>query len=164
MLTPCRRRLPDGVAVGSAGSALVLFPAAALIMVVLAAMAVDSSVAFLARRELTGATAAAANDASTVALSPDAFYRAGRLEIDASTLSELAARRVAMVLDPNRHRALQVSAVAVPPAEPGCGWTVQVSASSSVSYVFARALPQADEGVRVTATSTARPAMPGREC
>ena len=141
-----------------------LFPAAVLIMVVLAAMAVDSSVAFLARRELTEATAAAANDAATMSLAPGAFYERGGLEIDADVLVQVATRRVAMVLDAHRHRDLQVSAIAVPPPAPGCAWSVRVSAASSVDYVFAPALPGADDGARITVTSSARPSLRSERC
>ena len=43
------------------GSTLLLFPAALLIMLVLAAITVDSAIAFMAQRQLVNATAAAAN-------------------------------------------------------------------------------------------------------
>ena len=46
------------------GSSLLLFPAGVLIVMVLAAMAVDTSIAFMGQRELANATAAAANDAA----------------------------------------------------------------------------------------------------
>ena len=143
---------------------LVLFPAGVLIMIVLAATAVDSSVAFLARRELTEATAAAANDAAIMSLSPISFYEGGRLEIDAEALAGVATRRVVMVLDAGRHRDLEVSTVALPPSAPGCAWTVRVSATSSVDYVFAPALPGSDTGVRITVSSTARPVTSSERC
>ena len=68
------------------GSVLMLFPAAVLVVLILGAIAVDASVAFLAKRELNDASAALANDLAIEALSNDAFYhspdRAPRLELD----------------------------------------------------------------------------------
>src|SRR3712207_1178709 len=43
------------------GSALILMPAAVLVLVILAAIAVDAAIMFLGERELAAATAAAAN-------------------------------------------------------------------------------------------------------
>jgi hypothetical protein len=99
-----------------------------------------------------------------MSLSPAAFYQGGRLEIDADALARTAGRRVAMVLDAERHRDLEVSAVARPPSAPGCAWSVRVSATSSVDYVFAPALPGADVAARITASSTARPVASSDRC
>ena len=73
------RRPPPGAIVADGvrqrGSVLLLFPAAVLIVLVLSAITVDSSIAFLAQRELANATAAAANDAASRAVDGQAFYR-----------------------------------------------------------------------------------------
>ena len=72
--------------------------------------------------------------------------------------------RVRLAIDESRHRALEVRAVASPPLRAGCPWTVRVSASSRVSYVFAKALPGGPDEAAVRATSVAGPeqgATPG---
>jgi Flp pilus assembly protein TadG len=139
------------------GSVLLLFPAGVLIVLVLSAITVDTSIAFLAQRELANATAAAANDAASRAIDSDAFYEGDRLELDPDAVAAVAEERVRLALDGTRHRGLQVRAVATPPMGPGCPWTVQVSASSRVAYVFAKALPGGPDEAAVRATSVAGP-------
>jgi hypothetical protein len=139
------------------GSALLLFPAALLIMVALAAMTVDSSIEFLAQRELSNATAAAANDAATEALSDRSFYQGDRIELSSSAVEAVAVDRVFALVDQRRHHGLAVQADAIPPAAPGCAWTVRVIATSQVDELFGRALPGASRAVAVRAQSTASP-------
>ncbi len=126
-------------------------------MVALAAMAVDSSIAFLAQRELANATAAAANDAATQAVSDASFYRDNRIELSADVVAAVAVDRVHSLVDSDRHHGLSVEAEAVPPAGPGCGWTVRVRASSQVDELFSRALPGASGRADVRARSSAVP-------
>lgn len=139
------------------GSVLLLFPAAVLIVLVLSAITVDSAIAFLAQRELANATAAAANDAAARAVDSQAFYRDDRVELDSSAVEAVAAERVRLAIDQTRHRDLEVRVTASPPATAGCPWTVRVSASSRVPYVFARALPGGPDEASVRATSVASP-------
>jgi Flp pilus assembly protein TadG len=134
---------------------LLLFPAAVLIVLVLAAITVDTSIAFLAQRELANATAAAANDAAGRGVDGGAFYRDDRVELDPHAVEEVAGERVRLAIDQTRHRGLQVVVRATPPTAPGCPWTVQVSASSRVPYVFAKALPGGPDEASVRATSVA---------
>lgn len=141
-----------------------LFPAAILIMVALAAMAVDSSIAFLAQRELANATAAAANDAAAQAVSDSAFYEQDRIELSASTVESVAVDRVHSLVDRSRHHGLSVEAVAEPPAGPGCGWTVRVRASSQVDELFGRALPGGTGRADVRARSSAVPRQDAGVC
>jgi Flp pilus assembly protein TadG len=136
---------------------LLLFPAAVLIVLVLPAITVDSSIAFLAQRELANATAAAANDAAGEAVDGEAFYGRDRVELDPAAVEAVAVERVRLAIDESRHRDLEVRAVASPPMRAGCPWTVQVSASSRVSYVFAKALPGGPDEAAVRATSIAGP-------
>ncbi|MGH9189901.1 MAG: hypothetical protein ACRD0Q_07715 [Acidimicrobiales bacterium] len=136
---------------------LLLFPAAVLVMLVLAAIAVDLSAAFLAQRELADATAAAANDAATLALSDRDFYRAGHVSLDAAALQQIAEQRISMVLDVRRHQHLTIQAEPIEPATAGCHWAVRVSASSSVRYVFAPAIPGGPDEALLQASSIARP-------
>jgi len=139
------------------GSTLLLFPAAVLIMMALAAMAVDSSIAFLAQRELANATAAAANDAAAEAISDASFYQQNRIELSAATVEAVAMDRVFSVVDQSRHHSLAVRAEAMPPAAAGCAWTVRVQASSQVDELFAKALPGGMGRVDVKARSSASP-------
>jgi Flp pilus assembly protein TadG len=138
------------------GSVLLLFPAAVLIVVALAAVAVDSSIAFLGERELANATAAAANDAAGQAVSDRAFYQGGRIELDPAAVERVAVNRVRAALD-GRHRDLAVEARAMPPSAAGCGWTVRVSARARVSYIFSPAVPGGPDSVAVDATTVAGP-------
>jgi len=142
-----------------AGSTLLLFPAAVLVMLVLAAMTVDTSIAFLAQRELRNATAAAANDAASLGLDDGAFYRDDRVALSASAVEDVAVERVRQLVDRQRHHSLAVQAEAVPPAGPGCAWTVRVTASSRVDELFAKALPGGPGQVDVRARSVAAPSQ-----
>lgn len=143
---------------------LLLFPAALLIMVALAAITVDSAIAFMAQRQLLNATAAAANDAATQALSDRAFYENDRLELSPSTVESVAVDRVFQLVDTARHHALAVTAQASPPAAAGCAWTVRVHASSRVDELFGKAMPGSSGQVAVHAQSTASPRQGAGEC
>ena len=126
-------------------------------MLALSAITVDSSIAFLAQRELANATAAAANDAASEAIDGQAFYQGDRITLDPAAVEAVAVERVRLAIDQSRHRGLDVRAVASPPVGPGCPWTVRVSASSRVSYVFAKAIPGGPDEASVRATSVAGP-------
>ena len=153
-------RRPDG----QRGSTLLLFPAALLIMVALAAITVDSAVAFLAQRELANATAAAANDAATRGLSEEAFYERDSIELSSDAVEDVAVARVLQLVNGARHHDLAVQAVASAPAA-GCStWTVRVTASSRVDELFGRAMPGADGQVAVRAESTASPRQGDESC
>lgn len=143
---------------------LLLFPAALLIMVALAAITVDSAIAFMAQRQLANATEAAANDAATEALSDRAFYQDDRIELSPAAVESVAVDRVFQLVDGNRHHGLAVTAEASPPAGPGCSWTVRVRASSRVDELFGRAMPGSDGQVDVHAESTASPRLSAGGC
>ena len=145
------------------GSVLLLFPAGVLIVVVLAAMAVDASIAFLGDRELAAAVAAAANDAATEALSDEAFYGDGRLELDDWEVEQVAEERVRTSLDTGRHRQLTVRAT-VERSSGGCAWSLRVEASARVSYLFASALPGGPDEARVDSTAQSAPLEEDTRC
>jgi hypothetical protein len=126
-------------------------------MVALAAVTVDSAIAFLGQRELLNATAAAANDAATEALSDQSFYVGNRVELSASGVEAVAVARIRALVDPARHHDLSIEAVAEPPRIAGCAWTVRVSASSRVDQLFGRAMPGSSGQVAVYAHSVASP-------
>lgn len=141
-----------------------LMPVGILAVVVLAAVAVDASVAFLGERELSGAVSAAANDAATQALSDRGFYRRGGVELDDREVERIAVDRVRSSLDPGRHRSLVVHAEVIRPRGAGCAWTLRVEASASVRYVFAPALPGGPDEARVDATASASPYQEDTQC
>jgi Flp pilus assembly protein TadG len=132
------------------GSALLLFPAAVLVMMVLGAITVDFSIAFLGERELAGATAAAANDVAARALDNRQFYQDGVLALDPVVAVQLATDEVRSALDARRYHDVRVTVRLAEGAR-----AVEVTASARVDYLFARALPAGPDGARVAATTTA---------
>jgi Flp pilus assembly protein TadG len=146
------------------GSVLLLFPVGVLAVLVLAALAVDASIAFLGERELSGAVAAAANDAAAEALSNRAFYAEGHLALQPADVERVAEARVRASLDPSRHLGLTVRANAVPPSGASCSWSVQVRAFARVRYLFARALPGGPDEAMVDASASASPAESDALC
>jgi Flp pilus assembly protein TadG len=149
-----RPELPAALRRTERGSTLLLFPTAVLIMVALAAMTVDSAIGFMAQRELVSATAAAANDVATLALSDTAFYEDDVIALSPSDVETRAIERVQQLLD-DRHEDLVVTATATQVA--GCAWTVTVTASSRVDELFGSAMPGSDGEVAVHASSVASP-------
>ena len=145
------------------GSVLLLFPAGLLAVIVLAAIAVDASIAFLGERELAAAVAAAANDAATEAISDEAFYRAGRVELDAGEVERVAEERVRASLDSGRHRGLEVRASVIPAAG-GCAWSLRVEAAATVRYIFSPAVPGGPDEARVDSAATSSPVQEGGAC
>lgn len=114
------------------GSALALVPAGFLVLIILAAIAVDSAVAFLGQRQLGDAVAAAANDAAAAAISNSSFYRGGQINIDPAVAALVVCQSIKAQGSNLQH--LQVS-IAV------AGPVIAVRATASVQEVFGRALP-----------------------
>ncbi len=133
------------------GSVLMLVPAGVLVLVILGAIAVDFSVAFLGQRELTNAAAAAANDAST-AIAEARFYRGGNGAAGEVVIDEArAARAVDQALAARVPRGVSIDGVSVDPS----GGQVCVVLRGRVDYVFARAIPGMADGAAVRGRSTA---------
>jgi hypothetical protein len=134
------------------GSALMLMPAAVLIVLVLAAITVDTAVVHLARRDLLHAADAAANDAVTYGLDEDRLRRGDGYRLDH--------RRVHQAV----HGALEsrglLDRLAAPPGVTVIGDDrVVVVVRMQVEHVFARALPGAGTTrveVRSSATAAQR--------
>lgn len=145
------------------GSVLLLFPVGVLAVIVLAAIAVDSSIAFLGERELAGAVAAAANDAATQAISDQAFYSRGTIELDDAAVERVAEERVRTSLDVSRYQGLAVQATVVRPAA-GCAWALEVTASATVHYLFAGVVPGHPRVARVDSTARSRPVQQDTKC
>jgi Flp pilus assembly protein TadG len=150
-----------GTAHGQRGSALVLVPAAVLVLVILGAIAVDLSIVFLGQRELANAAVAAANDAATAAISKEAFYRGrghrapGAIEVDDRQARDVAAQ----VLSVQAPRAVTVTGVEV--RSPGS--QVCVAVEGRVDHLFARAIPGVPRSttVRGRASASAVQGPPG---
>jgi hypothetical protein len=112
---------------------LILVPAGVLVLIVLAAIAVDMGVVYLGQRQLADATAAAANDAAGAGLSDSAFYRHGSVNLDEQRVAQVvcAAMR-AQTANVVRNLTLEVAVE---------GQTVAVRSHGLVEEVFGRALP-----------------------
>jgi Flp pilus assembly protein TadG len=134
---------------GERGSALALVPAAVLVFVVLGAIAVDFTVAFLAERGVSNAAAAAANDVAGAALDQERFYADGAIRLDAAAAQSIGRSSVeAAGLDHLEDVDVRVSVRGDVPE-------VTVTVSARAGYVFAKALPGGPDGVDVEATATA---------
>lgn len=131
---------------GEAGNALLLFPAAVLVLVILGALAVDLGVAHLAQRDLANLSAAVANDIAA-ALDQESFYVEGETRID----PDLAERILDAAIAAHPGDAVEVT---------GGGWEllaaveVLVWFEGEVPVIFAGAL-DADGVRRVRAESRA---------
>lgn len=66
------------------GSVLLLFPAAVLVLVVIASLAVDRAIVFGAQRELVATAETAANDGAAAGLDLDALRAGGPIRYDAT--------------------------------------------------------------------------------
>ncbi len=140
---------------------LLLFPAAVLVVVVLAAIAVDAAIAFLGQREMANAVAAAANDAAALGIEERAFYREGTVDLDPGAVVVVAEERVRTVLDPARFHDLQVDVTVGPAGSGPCPPRVRVRATASVDALFARALPGGSRHTRVQAVASGSPRQDG---
>jgi hypothetical protein len=135
------------------GSALLLMPAAVLVMVVLGAFAVDAAVVFLAEREVANLAAGIANDIAGAALDREDFYEGsggGRdVRIDPDRAREVLELSLG-AYRPDHLRDVRPLALSYPAAD-----EVAVRIGASVDYVFSSALPSAADGADVNATATA---------
>ena len=134
------------------GNALFLVPAGILILVMLAAIAVDFSHLHLERRELLAATSAAANDAVT-AIDQD-LLRSGvdaRFELDVARVEAVAAASLAA-------RGFTVAPTVSLSASAAGNPVVTVQVSRTVDYIFVKAVPGGSRGFTVTAEASAEAA------
>lgn len=137
------------------GSALALVPAGFLVLIILAAITVDSAVAFLGQRQLGDALAAAANDAAGAAISNTSFYGSGQVVIDPALAAAVVCQTVA-AQDSGLHLVRIQIAVA--------GTVIGVRGTAEVDEVFGRALPglhQRQVSAVATATAAEHPAASG---
>ena len=115
------------------GSVLALIPAGFLVLVLLAALAVDSAVAYLGRQQLQDSLSAAANDAVTAGLSDASFYRHGALILDPAAAARAVCAAVASQGDSTLHGVEVAMAVD--------GDTIRLIGSATVDAVFGTAIP-----------------------
>lgn len=110
-----------------------LVPAGFLVLMLLAAIAVDSAVAYQARNQLHDALAAAANDAVGGAVDSPSFYSHGSVILDAGTVASVVCRSVeAQALGPLHGLRLGIAV---------SGDAVRVTGQATVSAVFGRFVP-----------------------
>lgn len=130
-----------------------LVPAAVLVLLALAAIAVDSAIVFMTQRQAGDVAAAAANDAAGAALSEGAFYKGGAVDID-------LARATQVVNDAVVARGTGLDLVG-PPSVVVSGRQVCVTVQARVRYLVSPALPGAPRTRLVTARAAAT-AVEGR--
>jgi hypothetical protein len=140
-----RRRRPVPFS-GERGSAMMLVPAGFLVLMLFAAIAVDSAGTFLAQRQLTDALAAAANDAATAGLDNTAYYERGDLVLDPGASARVVCRSMAAQGDGDL-RDLELQAGVSGPV-------IAVRGTAEVDVIFGRIIPHF--GIRrVTGEATA---------
>ncbi|HEY7071950.1 MAG TPA: hypothetical protein VH479_17625 [Acidimicrobiales bacterium] len=138
---PLRPRLAaDG------GSILLLVPAAFLVVMILASIAVDMSLVHLRQREAHDLAASAANDAVTAA-SDHLGLRHGQIQLAQADAEAVVARIVAA-----SDLAPQVVGTPVVRIRPDA---VEVELSVRADYVFASVVPGAPDSTTVTARASA---------
>jgi Flp pilus assembly protein TadG len=138
---------------GDQGSALMLVPAGVLVMLILAAIAVDLSAVHLAQRGLLDAAADAANDAAGAAINESSLRTSGSYRVDVDRARRIATESVLAQRIP--HLDFAASRVEVDPAT----GTVTVVLVRSVDRIFARAIPGAADTVQLTARAQAFPVV-----
>jgi Flp pilus assembly protein TadG len=134
------------------GSALMLVPAGVLVLVALAAMAVDTGVVYLGQRQLADAVSAAANDAAGAGISDAGFYRSGAVRLDESRVASVVCATI------RSQSANTVQAVAIEVAV--SARVVSVRAIGRVPRVFGGAIPGVSRNQAVRAEATAVAAGP----
>ncbi len=143
MLRPAH---PSGRTGHDGGSALVLMPAAVLVLIVLAAICVDLSAVQLRQRELVVAAQAAANDAAAVAFDEAGFYDDGIVALDARTARHVAAASLAANAPEAVIDGFRVDAGSA---------TVEIRVAATAATVFARGLPGGPRTVALRARARA---------
>lgn len=132
------------------GTAMMLVPAGFLILIILAAITVDFSVAFLGAREVSDEANAVANDIAAKAVDIDAFRKDGTVVIDCTKAAELAQEASTRLPPPW----LKDATIEVSVCRPD-GDTVTVAARGTVDYIFSKGLPGGPRTVGVHATGSA---------
>ena len=145
------RQRPAGATLGGhdAGTVLLLFPAAAFAVLVLAAITLDIGLVHVRAQELRAVAGSAANDA-VGALDSDRLRSTGAVSFDPAEAERLA--RVAVSSGPLPEASLESVVITRRPAG---RWDVAVTLSLDVRLVIAPALPGAARSFKVTTTERA---------
>jgi hypothetical protein len=133
---------------GDRGTALLFFPAGLLVVVALAAIAVDLARLHLVDRAVEDAAAAAANDAVTVGLDEAAFRTGAGYQLDPRRAAQAASATVA------GHRIEGVRDITVATRLVD-DRAVEVQVEGSVPLGFARVLPLAPAAATVAGRAQA---------
>ncbi len=115
------------------GSVLALVPAGFLVLVALAALAVDSAVAYLGQQQLHDALVAAANDAASSAIDHSAFYGSGSVVISLPAAEQVVCQSVVQQHVSQLHQVKLWLGVN--------GAEVRVIGEAKIDAVFGRAIP-----------------------
>jgi hypothetical protein len=128
-------------------SVLMLMPAALLIVLVLASIAVDMSLVHLRKRQAFELAAAAANDAAAAGVDQGVLRTTHAYVLDPATTRAVVGDVVATSeLAPH---------LADPPVVTVTGAAVRVELTLEADYIFADVVPGAPNGTTVTASATA---------
>lgn len=130
------------------GSVLMLVPVGILVLLVLAAIAVDAAIVHAAQRTLANQAAAVAGDIANAAVDDEALYGDGRIVLD----DDLAAAHARLAFAP-QHRPGGFERWSADVATDGR--RVTVAATAEVRYLFSPAIPGAPRTTTVHARSTA---------
>lgn len=129
------------------GSVLMLMPAGVLIVLLLGAVAFDLSLVFLRQRQASSVAGDVANDLATQAVDEEEFRATGEFRLDPDRADEIGRALLAQsdvaadIVD------LEVDVIGAD--------TVQVTVVLHVEYLFAGAIPGANDATEVQATATA---------
>lgn len=132
---------------GTRGSVLMLMPAGVLVMLLLGAIAFDMSLLFLRQRQAAAVAGDVANDLAALALDVPTFRASGDYVLGPTRADEVGRS----LLDASDLAAHITTAVITVTGDD----TVNVRVTVAVDYVFAKAIPGADDGTTVTADATA---------
>ena len=131
------------------GSALLLFPAGVLILLVLAALSFDLSLAFQRKRELVELADSAANDAVTFGLDE------ARLRADGAYClhADRVARSIAATLSVSELDVTVLQTRLITAVGASCPTGVALSLATKSPYAFGQAVPGMPEGVQLVANA-----------
>ena len=133
------------------GSVLMLVPAGILVLLALAAMAVDAAIVLAAERDLAHRTAAVAGDLANVAVDDAELYGSGRVTLRPDVATALVETAFPADAPPAGYESWRAEARTD-------GRLVTIAAEARVRYLFAPAVPGVARSTVVRATSTAEAA------
>lgn len=136
------RAAATGPVAAERGSVLLLMPAAVLIVVILASLAVDRAVIFGAQRELVGTAQVAANDAAGIGVDPEVLHGDGKIDYDLARIDAAVQRAASATEGASVRWHIQ-------------GNQITVVIERDVDLIFARGVPGASHHTHVTATASA---------